>query len=68
MADSTLDTGKGNDVIKGTLSTGSFGYGLLNGNRSTLTTGDGNDIIIGEHDRWGRGYFQRWTYGYWQWQ
>jgi hypothetical protein len=53
MADSTLDTGKGNDVIKGTLLTGNIGDGLLNGNRSTITTGDGNDIIIGEHNRGG---------------
>jgi hypothetical protein len=55
MVDSTLDTGKGNDVIKGMLSTRDFGYGLLNGNGSTLTTGDGNDIIISEHNRMGVG-------------
>jgi hypothetical protein len=53
MANSTLDTGKGNDVIKGTLPYGGYGYGLSNGNRSILTTGDGNDIIIGENTRGG---------------
>ena len=55
MVDSTLDTGKGNDVIRGTALNGDFTTGLSNQNRSTLITGDGNDIIIGESARGGPG-------------
>jgi hypothetical protein len=54
MTDSTLDTGKGNDVIRGTVLNSEFDTGLLN-NGSTFITGDGNDIIIGESAKGGRG-------------
>jgi hypothetical protein len=46
LSNSTLNTGKGNDVIIGTLEN-LTGWGIYN-LQSIFNTGDGNDIIIGD--------------------
>jgi hypothetical protein len=51
ISNSTLDTGKGDDVITGSTTSG---RGLEN-LQSTFNTGDGNDTIIGNSPQGGRG-------------